>query len=44
MEKPRVTIRITRSFDASPEEVLDAWLDPEKAKKFLFAIPSGQML
>jgi len=44
IEKPRVTVRITRSFDASPEEVFDAWLDPKKAKKFLFATPSGQMV
>ncbi|MGC2110661.1 MAG: SRPBCC domain-containing protein [Candidatus Korobacteraceae bacterium] len=36
-------VRITRHFDASPERVFDAWLDPESACKWLFATPSGQM-
>jgi uncharacterized protein YndB with AHSA1/START domain len=36
-------LRITRHFDASPERVFDAWLDPETAGKWLFATPTGQM-
>jgi uncharacterized protein YndB with AHSA1/START domain len=32
-------LRITRRFDASPERVFDAWLNPEKARKWLFTSP-----
>lgn len=38
------TVRVTRRFEASPERVFDAWLDPEKAGKFLFAAPTGRMV
>jgi len=40
----RVTIRVTHRFSQSPERVFDAWLDPAKAKKFLFATPAGEMV
>jgi uncharacterized protein YndB with AHSA1/START domain len=40
----RATVRVTRRFDASPERVFDAWLAPQKARKFLFATPSGEMV
>jgi len=36
-------LRITRHFDASPERVFDAWLDPATAGKWLFATPTGTM-
>ncbi|HKU96756.1 MAG TPA: SRPBCC family protein [Vineibacter sp.] len=39
-----VTARVTRRFTASAERVFDAWLDPAKAGKFLFATATGQMV
>ena len=35
---------ITRRFDFSIERVFDAWLDPARAAKFLFATPTGKMV
>jgi uncharacterized protein YndB with AHSA1/START domain len=37
-------VRVTHRFSATPERVFDAWLDPEKARQFLFATPTGQMV
>src|SRR5260370_23429314 len=39
-----VTVRVVRHFDATPERVFDAWLDPGIAAKFLFATPTGRMV
>jgi uncharacterized protein YndB with AHSA1/START domain len=39
-----VTLKVTRRFKATPERVFDAWLDPAKARLFLFATPTGQMV
>jgi len=39
-----VTLRVTRSFTATPERVFDAWLDPNTAGKWLFAAPNGLMV
>lgn len=36
-----ITVRVTRRFDAEPERVFDAWLDVNKASRFLFATPKG---
>jgi uncharacterized protein YndB with AHSA1/START domain len=37
-------VRVTHHFNASPERVFDAWLDPKTARKWLFATPAGQMV
>lgn len=38
------TVRVSRKFPQSAERVFDAWLDPAKAGKFLFATSAGQMV
>lgn len=44
MSAKTVTVRVTRRFRASPERVFDAWLDPAKARAFLFATPAGEIV
>jgi uncharacterized protein YndB with AHSA1/START domain len=39
-----LSVQVTRYFEASPERVFDAWLDPQQAGKWLFATPSGEMV
>lgn len=36
------TLQVKRRFDASPERVFDAWLDPEIAGKWLFRSEEGE--
>jgi uncharacterized protein YndB with AHSA1/START domain len=36
-------VTVTRRFESSPEVVFDAWLNPDKAARFLFATPGGEM-
>jgi uncharacterized protein YndB with AHSA1/START domain len=36
------TLRITRRFDASPERVFDAWIDPGRADRWLFTSPTSE--
>lgn len=42
-EQSPCTVRVARQFKTAPEAVFDAWLNPEKAGKFLFATPTGAM-
>jgi uncharacterized protein YndB with AHSA1/START domain len=44
MSRDPVRIQVCRRYEASPERVFDAWLDPAKAERFLFATPNGRML
>ena len=37
-------VTVERRFDAPPEPVFDAWLDPAVAPAFLFATPDGQIV
>jgi len=41
--QPRVTIRVTDQYDASPAHAFDAWLDPDVAGRWLFATASQPM-
>ena len=36
-----VRVTIERRFDAAPEEVFDAWLDPDVARRWLFTSPDS---
>jgi len=36
-------LRITRRFDASPERLFDAWLDPTIARQWLFSSPGADL-
>ncbi len=38
------SVSVTRRYDAPPEAVFDAWLEPARARRFLFATPAGEMV
>lgn len=37
-------LTVTHRYPFPPERVFDAWLDPAKARRFLFATPTGEMV
>ena len=37
-------VTVTRAIAAPPQRVFDAWLDPGKAREFLFAMPEGEIV
>jgi uncharacterized protein YndB with AHSA1/START domain len=39
-----IVVRVSRQYEAAPERVFDAWLDAEKARRFLFATSKGTMV
>ena len=43
-EADRPMVRVEKRFAQSPERVFDAFLDPARAKRFLFATRTGTMV
>ena len=39
-----VKLAVSHTYSSPPERVFDAWLDPGKAGRFLFATPDGEMI
>jgi uncharacterized protein YndB with AHSA1/START domain len=42
--QPPVVVRVTRRFAASAERVFDAFLDPDKAGRFMFTTPATRIV
>ena len=43
MTEPNI-VTVARRFDQPAERVFDAWLDPARARNFLFATETGEMV
>ena len=41
---PSPILKVTRQFTSAAERIFDAWLDPEIARKWLFATEEGEMV
>ena len=44
MSSGPIIVQVTRTFRQPPERVFDAFLDVEKARRFLFATEKGEMV
>jgi len=42
--RERVSLRVSHRFDAAPERVFDAWLNPQMAARWLFMTEDSRMV
>jgi uncharacterized protein YndB with AHSA1/START domain len=40
----RATVTVSLEIAASPDRVFDEWLNPDRAKRWLFSTPTGEMI
>ncbi|MBX3020094.1 MAG: SRPBCC domain-containing protein [Bdellovibrionales bacterium] len=44
MSEPKIKVKVSHRYNATPGRVFQALLDPEKAKTFMFATMTGKMI
>lgn len=44
MTDETVSLQVRRRFDAAPERVFDAWLDPQIARRWIFSDQNGEIV